>query len=250
MKYYLGCVNYINSLPYSIPLSKNKQISIIYDSPTKLFSLFSQKKLDIVITSSSHSFLSNQDNFISSLGIAANNSILSVNFYVSNNLFQKRNPIIKVTNESSTSVLLLKILCKFYWHLTPIFIGSTPDIKTITKNCDGFLLIGNQALFYPKVSNFSTLDLAKEWFNFSQLPFIFALCYMHKDQNYDDNIEKLLQESLNWSSNHLDFIINTAFKLYGLKKDILKQYFQLCIYHLSKKHLEGLNKFQYLYEKL
>ena len=250
MKQRLGCVSYINSLPYSIPLSLNKQIAITYDVPTKLFSLFLQKKLDIVITSSSHSFLSGQKNFISSLGIGANNSILSVNLYTSYNLFQNKNPIIKVTNESSSSVLLLKILCKFYWNLTPTFIVSNSDIKTISKNCDGFLLIGNQALFYPKLKNFYTFDLAKEWFNFSKLPFVFALCYMQKESDYANNIEELFKQSLIWSDNHKDFIIDTAHKLSALKKTILQKYFQLCIYRLSSKHLEGLNKFQYLYEKL
>lgn len=250
MKQRFGCISYLNSLPYSIPLSSNQEISLICDVPTTLFSRFSQNKLDVVITSSSHSFLSHQNNFVPSLGIGANHSILSVNFYASESFFQQKNPVINITNESSSSVLLLKILCKFYWSLTPIFITASSTLETISKNCDGFLLIGNDALFFPKVKNFHTYDLAKEWFNFSQSPFIFALCYMQKEKAYDNNAEKILKESLVWSNNNKNIILETAKKLSGMEKKILQQYFQLCIYSLSEKHLEGLNKFQFFYEKL
>lgn len=84
---------------------------------------------------------------------------------------------IAITGETSTSVQLLKVLLRHRYRVWP------RAYVELEESCDAFLLIGDQALRHRQGSpGFPHLyDLGEEWYQWTGLPFVFALWVVRKD---------------------------------------------------------------------
>ncbi|MCH7548600.1 MAG: menaquinone biosynthesis protein [Candidatus Krumholzibacteriota bacterium] len=85
---------------------------------------------------------------------------------------------IGVTNETSTSVRLLKVLLDHYWGVGP------PRYTHLDwPNNDAFLLIGDEALIHRNgVKGYPhTADLGEVWHRWTGLPFVFARWVVRND---------------------------------------------------------------------
>ncbi len=72
--------------------------------------------------------------------------------------------------ESRTSVMLVQVLAKHFWKITPTFKTLTPEVLAQGEAC---VLIGDKVFSYE--NNFAyRYDLAEAWIKFSRKPFVFA----------------------------------------------------------------------------
>lgn len=123
---------------------------------------------------------------------------------------------------------------------------NTSDIESATSNVlanvlgvKGEVLIGDKALKYY-LSGSKYIDLAKEWNDKYNLPFVFALLCYHNQKNIYEKIQK---DFLKQKIKIPQYILQQASIKTGIaSKDIL-MYLKYISYHLDKKAKLGLKKF-------
>ncbi len=95
--------------------------------------------------------------------------------------------------QSRTSVALVQILAEKYWKIKPEFINSQPGFeKKIGGELSG-VVIGDRALMMQKRFLYN-YDLSEEWFQFTELPFVFALWVSTK--TLPDTFTRALKKAL------------------------------------------------------
>lgn len=81
--------------------------------------------------------------------------------------------------QSRTSVRLLEVLCKEYWHISPRFVKAFPGYMSEIKDQVAGVVIGDRAVAfleqYPYI-----YDLAETWKAHTSLPFVFATWVANK----------------------------------------------------------------------
>ena len=95
-------------------------------------------------------------------------------------LFASKVPLNKIRSialdsSSCSSVVLLRIILETFLGLSEIeYYPHEPDPEQMLERFDGALVIGNPAFQVPR-DRFLLHDLAREWYQFTGLPFVFAL---------------------------------------------------------------------------
>lgn len=246
----VGCIEYINAFPLHFPLKLKKipsqsQPCFTFAIPAKLNELLRQQVLDIALTSSAACFTSEME-VLSGYGIAAENEILSVNLYTKSCPYSLDKARIGLTHHSATSSCLLKILCQQYWKIEPRFEPLNRDLPF--SSYDAFLLIGDEALKNQTLPGFQTIDLGSAWHAMTQLPFVYALFSFKKggQEKKIAHFQEDLNLSLQWSEEHQDEIEAEAQKQCALPSKVIRHYFSLLKYRLSKREMDGFNLFKHL----
>jgi predicted solute-binding protein len=246
----LGFVSYANASPFSLPYLQGHlpcPFECIAHIPTILNQKLKNHELDVALTSSVGSF-SEGFSSLSHFGIAAQQTVLSVNLYTRFPLSELDGKTVGVTEQSATSHDLLKLLCMHLWKVEPHFISLDREKKLSIY--DALLLIGDEALRQPAIKGFDTVDLGEEWYKLTGLPFVFALfvCRNELVAFYSAAIEKHMEMALQWSDQHQEHLISMVQKKLDLPKETLKKYFSCLYYRLEKKEHDSLLLFKKLRE--
>lgn len=205
-------IDFINLLPFHVYIKKNiksNQIKSIIrykkSYPADINRKFKKRKVDSAFISSIASRHEKRLN----LGIVAKNDVQSVILIPGD---------FKDDYQSETSNALAKVL-----------------------NLKGKVLIGDKALKYfheNKDSDF--IDLAQEWKNKYNLPFVFAtLCYCKN--------KRLLEKSIkNFNKKHIKiprYILNTYSKRSGISNQHILEYLEKIDYEINIQEKRALKKF-------
>ncbi len=93
-----------------------------------------------------------------------------------------------------------------------------------------------------------TIDLASAWYEATHLPFLFAVFVANKSIERDQlySLQNQLDKALHWSDTHREKVEREAQKLSQLPLELIREYYTLCRYRLSKKDLESLTLFNKL----
>jgi chorismate dehydratase len=93
--------------------------------------------------------------------------------------------------QSRTSVQLVQVLCREYWKITPEFITARPGYENLIQAEDAGVIIGDRC--FAKAGKFKfSYDLPEHWFQFTGLPFVFAVWLSNKPLP-DDFVQKFNQ---------------------------------------------------------
>lgn len=236
----IGCIDYVNAMPLFYALQKKIvpiEADFLLGPPTFINQKLTNAEINASLISSV-TYLKNKKKYklIKPFGIAAKGAVNSVFLYKKSTTPK----IIALTNESATSVELLKILCREKWKITPQFI-RTDDFN----NQEAFLVIGDKAL-KESYEGYEAIDLALEWFNHFKYPFPFAVIVTDNNNNNEtiSYLQKKIEESLKWAENHRDLIILEASNRLNLPQHKLDYYFNLLTYRLDDDEYMGLNLFE------
>lgn len=205
-------IDFINLLPFHIFIKKNikstqLKLSIEYKKsyPSYINNKFKKRKVDSAFISS---IASRNEKFLN-FGIVAQDEVLSVLLI----------PGIEEKDfQSQTSNALAKVL----------------DLK-------GKVIIGDKALkFYHENENIKKIDLAKEWKNKFNLPFVFAvLCY-------NSNKKALKNITKDFNKQHIkipQYILEQYSKRSGVSKNNILNYLKKIDYNLGLKEKRSLKLF-------
>jgi chorismate dehydratase len=80
---------------------------------------------------------------------------------------------VALDTSSRTSVALVQVLLRKFYHLDVVARPASPDPDAMLRTADAALLIGDPALVYSGSAR--AYDLAAEWRRFTGLPFVFAV---------------------------------------------------------------------------
>jgi len=206
-----GKIEYLNLLPFHVFMkrfTRNSQQKLIMEYkknvPAKVNEDFSQKRVDAAFISS----IKAQKRAHVGLGIIANKKVQSV--------LVIPNAAHIADVESASSNVLARIL-----HL------------------QGEVLIGDKALKYA-LKNDNYIDLAQEWYEKYELPFVFALLCYHKDKSTYKNIErKFLKSEVKIPS----YLLKKAADKTGIAPSEIQAYLKLISYRVDYKAQKALQIF-------
>lgn len=159
---------------------------------------------------------------------------------------------IALTGESATSVALLKILLTCRYSFTNRFRVATAEEQLLTKVGGPLLLIGDSALRAAVTGGYRYVyDLGKLWFDYTGLPFVFALWLIRRSAVAREpaacrRLAERLIISRQLAVTYFAEIAAVSVQNDWTNREFLINYWQTISYDLDEKHLEGLK----LYFKL
>jgi chorismate dehydratase len=168
-------------------------------------------------------------------------------------LFYSRRPIeelggarVGITNETSTSVRLLKVLFAQLYRVTPAEYVSVDDEN------DAFLLIGDEALRhrdgyegYPYVA-----DLGEVWHDATGLPFVFAVWVVRRalPDEQKEYIRTVLEDSLNEGWKHFEAAVADKMEELGMTRAEVREYLDGFHFQMGSAEHDAVAKFAELDE--
>jgi len=255
----IGALSFINALPFFNPFIE-KRIPFAgefsYGTPTEINKRLESSQVDIGLVSSS-TFIQNRERYVllTNLGIGATKSMKSVCLFSNVALPNLDGKQIAIPDQSATSVALLKVLCKYYWNIAPIFIEvQEKTCDQLLASYDAALVIGDECLLAQLGSRVRIVDLTEEWHYFTNKPFVYALFATRVDAwiEWPDEVREFHQKlvsAYDYSTIHFAETVASAQKRTGLSKERLQEYFRGLDYYLDSSHFAGLEQFAALNAK-
>lgn len=250
----LGKIGFLNVLPIYYPLESgiiNHPFAIASGTPAHLNELMAKGDLDLsVVSSIEYARYPERYSILPDLSISCCGAVKSVVLFSQVPVRGLDGKTVMVTNNSATSVFLLKILFSERLGIkADLRSGSFEEVSLGGSLPLAFLAIGDEALrlsardVYPH-----RLDLGEAWHSWTGLPFVFALWVMQKKsaEKWDgslENIIKVLASAKDWGRTHLDRVCAVAAQKGILGADELKVYYTGLGFDLREGEQEGLKLF-------
>jgi chorismate dehydratase len=151
---------------------------------------------------------------------------------------------------SRTSVLLLELLCRHRWQITPRFATARAEAMDLEGLSglphEGVLVIGDAALLLTARGDYPIkVDLGAEWRDWTGLPFVFAVWAARREAPTAAvrAVHGRLLESRAWGLTHLDELAADAARRTAVAEPVCRAYLGDLDYALSYRHLAGLTDF-------
>jgi chorismate dehydratase len=184
------------------------------------------------------------------LAITCDGPVHSVALFSKRPVAELSHSTVLLSASSRTSVLLLELLCRHRWSITPQFAtarAEAPDLTTLAAlPHEAVLVIGDAALHLSTQSIYPVrVDLGEEWKNWTGLPFVFAVWAARRNAPARKvaAVHQRLLESRAWGLDHLDELATVAAANTGVAESVCRAYLDDLDYALSYRHLAGLTDF-------
>jgi chorismate dehydratase len=249
----VGEINYLNCTPLFTSLRAYFQDSgykFVTGHPSELNAKLRSGGLDIC-PSSSIEYAENPDLYLilPDLSISSKGPVRSVLLFSKLPIDSLDGQSIGLTGESETSVILLKIILSMKFSFANSYYKVEESDQCFPSGHDSLLLIGDRALIEAsKKSAGHVYDLGELWYEFTGLPFVFALWLLREDAlSRSTEAVHLLHERL--VSSKQKAVKSFAETAATLKQNIwtnnsfLINYWSIISYDLTEEHIEGLKLF-------
>lgn len=254
MKLKVGGINYANVYPIFYVLEKEgllaEDIHLVKGVPSQLNWALRNDLIDIS-PSSSVEYLLNQEiyEYIDEICISSKEYGGSVLFFSDYDLTEIDEKKTLLTDQSATSHLLIRVILEIFLGLKPKY-----DISVAPHTGESFLLIGDEALRYRKINNNKKIyDLANLWYQYTGIPFVFALWIVRKEittpnsklyPKYLRFKEKLLYAKDRCSKYFKEMLKDYYLKEFMTEEEILFYWKENMDYTLTDKHKKSLKLFE------
>ena len=176
----LGAVSYLNSRPLIEDLHELLPgSSIELDYPSRLADALSDHSLDIALIPSIEYFRRDGYEIVSNACVAARGPVMSVKLYCRVHPGDVKR--IAMDEGSRTSATLARVILAEKYGSYPESEPLSMESLTTDSNADAVLLIGDRAMHEPDESFFEVMDLGEMWYEWTGLPFVFAMWVAHSD---------------------------------------------------------------------
>lgn len=248
----IGMVNFINTAPiYEIWKSRKHPVdwTVVEAPPSTLNRMLAAGELDLGFVSSYEYGVRPEDyQLLADLSISANGSVGSVF------LFSRVQPkllgthTVLLSGQSETSISLVKIILEEFFHVRPSYeVGDVKGRKA--SQAGGILAIGDEALRLSASGEFPyKLDLAEVWCQYTDLPFVFAVCAVRKEfcRNSPETVSAIRREFLICRGEgraQLESICRNVAPRIPMHPDECYVYLRAIEYDLGKSKQVALEKF-------
>ncbi|HET6424646.1 MAG TPA: menaquinone biosynthesis protein [Planctomycetaceae bacterium] len=240
----VGGVSYLNSKPLleDLPgLLPDAEVRLDY--PSRLADDLTAGRLDVALIPSVEYFRGKNYEIVSDACVAARGPVLSVKLYT-------RKPwgeigTLALDQGSRTSATLARILLAerygVFPELQPLPLGNTSR----DTDADAILLIGDRAMFPPDEKFVGTWDLGEEWFEWTGLPFVFAMWVARPNVvNHHLTVESALESARDRGVERLESIARREAPLLGLPLPVTEKYLTENLhYRMESAERSGLRWF-------
>ncbi len=250
----LGRIDFINVLPVYYPLEAGmvaNPFEIVRGVPSVLNELAAGGALDISpVSSIEYARRAELYYIVPDLSINSAGEVKSVLLLSNTPVDQLGGKTVLASSQSHTSVGLLKVLCKLRYRVEPRFeTGGCSERIRRHEFPEACLAIGDEALRLARSGLFPhVLDLGAAWFEWTGLPFVFAVWVIRRDIVAQTNAQvqgavDALLSSKRWGRANIGRICEQAAKTGLLKIPELEEYYRCLRFDLHERERSGLELF-------
>jgi len=249
----IGKIPYLNSVPFYHNLEK-KDFKILPVAPRRMGVLSKQGQLDAGLFSLMDYFEQEEQLELMGWCIATRDQVKSVMLFSKDGWAGLNGKKIGITDDTATSVRLLKVILEKKYNVRAELLRLHSGINDYSQ-FDAILLIGDEALKHNKIGlgGFELVfDLAKEWYDWQKLPFVFAVWACRKSLNDErkNELKKIISASLEKSEIDLSSIGEGHGKRIGLTQNETKEYLEGFNYRLGEREHEAIRMFRRLIKEI
>lgn len=245
----IGKIPYLNSVPFYAHLDRGKN-KILPVAPRRMGELSKKGYINAGLFSLLDYFDQQNELELMDWCIATRDQVKSVMLFSNEGWRDLDGKTIGITDDTATSVRLLKVLLEKKYGVAARFERLHAGVNDYSKY-DAVLLIGDDALRRNKsgLNGFELVfDLAKEWYDWQKLPFVFAVWAMRK--SLPDRLKAELKEMIASSlvKGEGDFVADGGLrgKSLGLTEEETQEYLAGFNYRLGEREREAMGKFMVL----
>lgn len=245
----IGKIPYLNSVPFYANFEK-RQFRILPVAPRRMGLLADQGQIDAGLFSLMDYLRNERTLELMDCCIATRDQVKSVMLFSKEGWAGLDGKKIAITDDTATSVKLLTVLLEKRYAVKSQFErmhGGVNDYSTY----DAVLLIGDEALRHNKLGldGFELVfDLAREWYDWQKLPFVFAVWAMKRSlpDATKQELREILANSLDKSE--VDFITASSQhgQTIGLTDSETVEYLAGFNYRLGEREREAMGAFRKL----
>ncbi len=238
----ISAVSYLNTLPFLYGIKKSniiKNFELELDIPSVCAKKLINNEVDIALIPVAVIPQIKKSQIITDYCIGAEGKVKTV-------LLLSDVPLNKIESiyldyQSRTSVNLIRILSKNYWKIMPKWETTTKGYETQIKDKKAGLIIGDRIFNLRRTYKY-IYDLAEEWEQYTNLPFVFATWVTNKHINKQFVSEFNL--ALKFGIENINKVVTDFLKNYPDSKINLKKYFTENIsYDFDKNKKQALKRF-------
>ena len=241
----IGAVSYLNSRPLIEGLEGLlPSANLVLDYPSRLADALSNGQLDVALIPSIEYFRRPGYEVISDACVAARGEVLSVKLYCRVHPGQIRT--LALDEGSRTSAALTKVILAERYGVIPKTEPLSMESTTTDSSADAVLLIGDRAMHSPEESFTEVMDLGQFWYDWTGLPFVFAMWVARREVNTEGVDEALSHARDLGIANVADIAREEAPRL-GISETLAHNYLTRNLhYHLTSAERSGLKLFSEL----
>tara|TARA_B100000809_G_scaffold145240_1_gene142847 strand:- start:8064 stop:8831 length:768 start_codon:yes stop_codon:yes gene_type:complete len=202
----VSAVSYINTLPFLYGINKSEiknQLDLSLDIPSECAKKLLSGEVDIGLVPVAILPQLKEYHIVSDYCIGAVGNVDSVALY--SNVPLDEIESVYLDYQSRSSVNLVKVLAKEYWHISPLWIDTSEGYENKIEGNIAGVIIGDRTFNLSKEYKYK-YDLSGEWMKYSGLPFVFA-CWVSNIQLPKLFIEEF-NEALSFGINNIESVIN------------------------------------------
>ena len=241
MKVRVSAVSYLNTLPFLHGINNSlvkEDLNLSLDIPSDCAKKLLNDEVDLGLVPVAIIPQLKESYIISDYCIGANGEVNTVALYSDVPLNQVQE--IYLDFHSKTSINLVQVLAKKYWHINPTFINAKPGFEKQIQGVKAGVIIGDRTFNLHKTFKFK-FDLAEEWKKMTGLPFVFA-CWVANKKLPTEFVASFNSALKTGVDNIGDFISDTSTKL--ISKEDLANYLNNNIdYNFDQLKQDALAKF-------
>ena len=191
----ISAVSYINARPFVYGLEHSgllKNFSLSLDVPSVCAEKLKTNEVDLGLAPVAIIPELKEHFIIPDFCIGANGPVLTVMLYSDVPLRNIRS--IYLDHQSRTSCLLVRILAKHWWKISPEWLPAREGYEKKIRGAAAGLVIGDRNFSLSGKYKFA-YDLSEEWKSYAKLPFVFACWIANKklDESVSANIHRALK---------------------------------------------------------
>jgi chorismate dehydratase len=237
----ISAVSYLNTFPFVFGLRKSgllQNFSLELDVPSLCATKLKNGTVDVALVPVGALPEISQFHYISDFCIGAVGPVKTV-------LLLSRVPLEQISCvyldfDSRTSVELVKVLARHYWHINPQWENLKPGQSREAEKFESLVAIGDKTFelraYFPYV-----YDLAEAWVSFTGMPFVFAVWVSRK--KLADEVLLSFNQALAYGISHKRECIEYFHDRLPACDDCLSYLEHNISFGFDQKKKEGLNAF-------
>jgi chorismate dehydratase len=250
----LGRIPWINAYPVYAAIDRGlvpAPAELVSGTASELNDLLAAGELDVsVVSAVEYARNAAAYHLLPDLAISCDGPVHSVALFSRRPVEQLDERTVLLSASSRTSVLLLQLLCRHRWRVSPRMAtvrAEMPDLSALHGfPHEAVLVIGDAALMLAARGEYPIrVDLGAAWKEWTGLPFVFAVWAARRIAPRGEvlRIHERLLESRAWGLANLDLLSLEAAAATGVAPAVCREYLGGLDYALSYRHLAGLTDF-------